>query len=199
MDLSDLKNRLIKLNGERETLNAMIKSNELQLESLNADMEVIEKAQAVVQSVAKQTQEQLSIEIDDIVNLALQTIFPNQYKFHLAYEMARGKTEARFNLTDENDNPVDPMNSTGGGCVDVVCMALRIALYALCTTDNVIIFDEPCRFVSVNLRDRMSELIKVFSDKLKVQIIMVTHIPEFEQNANVIRVKKVGHISEVIA
>lgn len=198
MNLATVKSDLNKKIAERDFIQKVIDDDKEKLERMKNDLEIIMKAQAFVQSVAQSTQSQLSIEIESIVNLALQAVFPNQYSFKLNYEMSRGKTEARFILLDDKNNPIDPLNSLGGGCCDVVCFALRVALFALSNKEKVIVLDEPMKFLSQSLRERCSELIKTFTDKLDVQIIQVTHIPEFEQNANVIRIRKTKGVSEVV-
>ena len=81
--------------------------------------------------------------------------------------------------------------------------ALRIASYALEQgNDNVIILDEPFRFVSRDLVSRAGEILKVLSEKLNLQIILVTHIPELIDVADkVFEVKKnsdgVSNVKEI--
>ena len=84
------------------------------------------------------------------------------------------------------------MNCAGGGVVDLTAFALRIASYALEQgIDNVIILDEPFRFISRDLQERASEVLKTLSTKLGLQVIMVTHISEFIDCADkVIKIKK---------
>ena len=84
------------------------------------------------------------------------------------------------------------MNASGGGVVDVACFALRTACYVLEQgIDNVIVLDEPMKFVSEDLRERVCEVIKTLSWKLGVQFIIVTHIPEFVNMADrVFKVRK---------
>lgn len=156
-------------------------------------LKLIEEAQVFLQKVAKETQEQLKIKVEDIVNLALETCFPGEYNFEILFEISRGKTEAELIFKDQKTNhPIDPMEASGGGVADVVAFALRIACYALEQgTDNCIILDEPMKFVSRDLLNNVSEILKTLSDKLKLQIIMVTHIPEFIDVADrVFTVKK---------
>jgi DNA repair exonuclease SbcCD ATPase subunit len=62
---------------------------------------------------------------------------------------------------------------------------LRISAFALESgTDNLIILDEPFKFISRDLQERAGEILKKLSEKMKLQIIMVTHIPEFIEVAD---------------
>ena len=147
---------------------------------LNNKLQAIEKAQLFLQGVAQVTQENLKIQVEDIVNLALDTCFPDEYLFSIDFDISRGKTEASLKFTDKRTGrEVDPMNASGGGVVDLTSFALRVACYVLeRNSDNVIILDEPFRFLSRDLQARAGTILKELSNKMGIQIIMVTHIGE---------------------
>lgn len=156
-------------------------------------LKLIEEAQAFLQKVAQSTQENLKFKIEDIVNLALESVFPNEYLFQMNFNVSRGKTEAELIFQDKRTGQtIDPMEASGGGVVDLTCFALRISAFALESgTDNLIILDEPFKFISRDLQERAGEILKKLSQKMKLQIILVTHIPEFIDIADkVFEVKK---------
>lgn len=156
-------------------------------------LKLIEEAQVFLQSVAQSTQEKLKFQIEDIVNLALESVFPDEYLFQMNFEVSRGKTEAELVFQDKRTGQtIDPMEASGGGVVDLTCFALRIAAFALESgTDNLIILDEPFKFISRDLQERAGEILKTLSKKMNLQILMVTHIPEFIEVADkVFEVKK---------
>jgi len=143
----------------------------------------LELAQVFLQKVASETQNQLKYHIESIVQMALDAVFPDRYKYNVAFEMKRGRTEARMFLM-EGDNEVDPMSACGGGVVDIIALALRITVYTLANTTNTIILDEPMRFVSKDLQPKASEIIKQLSNKLGIQFIIVTHNSEIVDQAD---------------
>ena len=156
-------------------------------------LKLIEEAQTFLQKVAQSTQENLKFKIEDIVNLALDSVFPDEYLFQMNFEVSRGKTEAELVFQDKRTGQtIDPMEASGGGVVDLTCFALRLSAFALENgTDNLIILDEPFKFISRDLQERAGEILKTLSEKMKLQIIMVTHIPEFIEVADkVFEVKK---------
>ena len=160
---------------------------------LNNKLKLLENAQVFLQKVAQQTQEHLRFQIEDIVNLALETCFPGEYTFEILFEISRGKTNAELVFLDQKTGrQIDPMNASGGGVVDLTTFALRIACYALeHNTDNVIVLDEPFRFLSRDLQERAGEILKTLSEKMNLQIIMVSHISEIINVADkVFEVKK---------
>ena len=94
------------------------------------------------------------------------------------FNISRGKTDAELLfLSKSTGKEIDPMSSVGGGVVDITSFALRISAFALEQgIDNVIILDEPFRFISKDLQSRAGDILKKLSQKLGIQIIMVTHI-----------------------
>ena len=140
-------------------------------------MKFLEEAQAFLQKVATETQEHLKFQIEDIVNLALETCFPGEYEFSIVFDIRAGKTEASLSfISKRTGREIDPMNASGGGVVDLTAFALRIASYALDRDcDNTIILDEPYRFISKNLLESVANVLRTLSERLNLQIIMVTH------------------------
>lgn len=193
IDIDTIKRKFYQAQGMEYQIQCNLSVAKTNLENLNKRIKLLEQAQAFLQKVAQDTQSQLKFQIEDIVNLALETCFPNEYTFQLKFNIARGKTDAELVfLSQKTGRELDPMNCAGGGVVDLTAFALRIASYALEQgIDNVIILDEPFRFISRDLQERASEVLKTLSTKLGLQVIMVTHISEFIDCADkVIKIKK---------
>ena len=192
-DINRLKQLFLQSKGMKKQVENNLIQNKTTLDNLNNRIKLLEQAQVFLQKVAQDTQSQLKFQIEDIVNLALETCFPNEYEFQLQFNIARGKTDAELVfLSQKTGRPIDPMNASGGGVVDLTCFALRIASYALEQgIDNVIILDEPFRFISRDLQARAGEILKSLSTKLGLQVIMVTHIGQMIDVADkVFEVKK---------
>lgn len=192
-DINRVKQLFLQSKGMKKQIENNLIQNKTTLDNLNNRIKLLEQAQAFLQKVAQDTQSQLKFQIEDIVNLALETCFPNEYEFQLQFNIARGKTDAELVfLSQKTGRPIDPMNASGGGVVDLTAFALRIASYALEQgVDNVIILDEPFRFISRDLQARAGEILKSLSTKLGLQIIFVTHVPEFvDISDKVFEVKK---------
>lgn len=193
MDINRVKQLFLQSKGMKKQIENNLIQNKTTFDNLNNRIKLLEQAQAFLQKVAQDTQSQLKFQIEDIVNLALETCFPNEYEFQLQFNIARGKTDAELVfLSQKTGRPIDPMNASGGGVVDLTAFALRIASYALEQgVDNVIILDEPFRFISRDLQARAGEILKSLSTKLGLQIVMVTHIGQMIDVADkVFEVKK---------
>ena len=135
-----------------------------------------EQAQSIIQTVAKITQSELQYHISELCSLALSAVFDDPYELQLEFVIRRGKTEADIYFL-RNGEKIDPITASGGGAVDIASFALRVALWSLARprTRNVMILDEPLRFISNNLQERASIMLKELSRKLNLQMIIITH------------------------
>jgi len=161
-----------------EILKESIAEMEVKSEQASLDLVNDELAQAFLQQVAQETQEQLKFHLQDLVQTALDTVFPATYTFKIDFVILRGRTEAQMYL-DKDGERVDPELACGGGVVDVLSLALRIAAWSIGKTSPIIVLDEPFKFLSQGLRPLMGEILRGLIDRLGVQIIMVTHDPDF--------------------
>ena len=183
MEFTEIKEKLNTLKVKKQSNEELLKSRKQRLEEIKTETEEVLKSISVCQSVATEVQKQLSVKIDTIVNLALATCFGDEYTFKLNYVPARGKTEVEFLLL-QNGKEIDPMNQNGGGLIDILCFALRVAVFNISHTDDVMVFDEPFRFVSKGLREKVAEVVHTFSERLNIQIVEVTHVEELMDNSD---------------
>lgn len=197
--ITSLRNRVDSLKGAREEIQRRLDTLEDRLGKLRDDEESIEGASVIIRHVAGETQKALEYHISEIVSLALKSVFPEPYEMKLIFEQKRNNSEARIVFTRDGME-IDPMTEAGGGVVDVASFALRIAMWKLSggTSRNTFILDEPFKFVSRDLQNRASALLKELSQRLNLQFIIVTHNDALEECADrIFRIEKVKGVSIV--
>ena len=198
MEFTEIKEKLNTLKVKKQSNEELLKSRKQRLEEIKTETEEVLKSISVCQNVATEVQKQLSVKIDTIVNLALATCFGDEYTFKLNYVPARGKTEVEFLLL-QNGKEIDPMNQNGGGLIDILCFALRVAVFNISHTDDFMVYDEPFRFVSKGLREKVAEVVHTFSERLNIQIVEVTHVEELMDNSDKrFVIKKINKVSDVV-
>ena len=177
--------KLKELEGYRQSLMDRKASLRKRIKKWDDDIESSEKAQVIIQTVAQRTQEELEYQISEICSLALASVLDDPYKLVVKFVIRRGKTECDL-LFRREGKEITPMHESGGGAVDVASFALRIAMWCISFEDTapVFIVDEPFRFLSSNLRDNASLMMKEISEKLGIQIIMVSHNERFIGSAD---------------
>ncbi len=170
------------LQGKRNQIQEMLLEVKDAYDKLQRKIKNVEESQTIFQLVAKQTQQQIEYHLSDIVTVALQSVFDYPYEFKVEFVEKRGKTECELWLVDK-EQKIKPLDASGGGVVDIISLALRIALWNIKKpkSRSVIILDEPTKFVSQDLRDKVAELFTLLSKKLNLQFIIVTHIDELKE------------------
>ena len=126
--------------------------------------------------------------IETLVTKLYQYVFQSQDRFVIKYETKAGVTNAYFLIETNKGGKsflIDPMDSDGGGKIDVISLGLRIAtlLYFTPRIERILVLDEPLVMISnssssSDYKSRAAEFLKTISREHKIQIIIVTHDSE---------------------
>lgn len=188
---------LTELKTRRDMLVMSLQDREAKLEKANKDVLNSEKARIVVQRAATKAQKNLEFRIENIVTIALSSVFDDPFSFKVKFVDRRNQTECDM-LFVKDGNECDPMESTGGGEIDIASLALRMAIWSIKKTRAIQILDEPAKFLSRDMQDKCSEMLKSLSEKLGIQMIIVSHIPEMITAADrVFQVQQIEGVSHV--
>ncbi len=176
MDLRAIRREIDKRIGKRDHLIEEVSAAKSQIRKLKRDRRSVEKAQDILQEVARQTQEKLKYHIEEIITLSLESVFAESYKFFVGFQIKRGQTECDL-LLEEDGQTYDPLSSTGGGVVDIIASTLRISMWNLKQRKSrpVFLLDEPFRMLSADLQGKAYKMIEEIAEKLAIQFIIVTH------------------------
>jgi DNA repair ATPase RecN len=177
MKTSEILKKLEDGKTERNLLASQLSKRKEKLENLKALKLDLEGAQAIIQETARQTQETLKFHIKDLSQAAIDSVFPAKYDVMVDFDLSHNTVACDLYL-DRNGYRLDPMDSNGGGLVDVMSLALRVACWSMGRTRNVLFLDEPLKNVSVKYRPVVVDFMKGITKKLGLQMIMVTHDPE---------------------
>jgi DNA repair exonuclease SbcCD ATPase subunit len=177
--------------GQLQAVLDQIDSGEKQLRKLKRKALRLEEAQQIIQAVAQATQKELEFHVSELVSLALASTFEDPYELHVDFTPRRGKTEAdiTFNRAGDEERKVHPTRASGGGACDVASLALRFSFYSLMAQKPrpVFILDEPFKNIndpSRRLHEAAAEMLREIADKLGIQIIVVTLMPELKDTAD---------------
>jgi len=176
MNLQTIRQRLEQQKGQKIQIEQSITQLKESLTDIKRSIRRHEQAREIVRTVGIETQRQLQFHISDITSLALEAVFPDPYVLKVEFVERRNKTECDLKFV-RGDMEIDPLTASGVGAIDVAAFALRIASWSMQRprTRNVIILDEPFRFLSKNYQDKASQMLKELSTRLGLQFIIVTH------------------------
>lgn len=193
------RQRLNEQKARKQLLGEDLEVAQYELKHLNDRQEELEEARVLIQEAALKTQESLRVRLSSIVTLALQSVFKDEeIEFRVTFESKRGKTECLLEV-GENGVFAPPLETHGGGLCDIASFALRASFWSIEQTRPVMVLDEPMKFLrGAALPKLAAEMLRMVSEKLGIQIIMVSHVPAFVEAADkVFEVKRAGGITTV--
>lgn len=151
-------------------------------ESIRTEREEIDRLEKVVyllKRTAEYAREQERKQIEKLVSFCLHFIFEEDISFLIKFKDTKRNAADFFVTTKFNELVVetDPTSSRGGGVVDIVSLAIRLAFLqtAKPLSEGPLILDEPAKHVSVEYISRVSDFVSQISKRMGRQIIMITH------------------------
>lgn len=196
MYYAQMRGRQQMLNENRARLEKLIEKKERLIDLLTQVKLLLHKASEYAREQARQ-------QIETMVTHCLQSIFDKDIQFKIEIEQVRGRPEAEFYVISEMEGikvKTKPQEARGGGIVDVISLALRIALLQIHTPPihGPLLLDEPAKHVSSEYIINLAEFISRVSSVFQRQIIMVTHNTHLSEIADkAYRVEQDNGISRV--
>lgn len=120
-------------------------------------------------------------QIERLVTHCLQYVFGDEYSCSIVTDQSAHGVTAEI-VVNKGDLTLSPMSSCGGGVVDVVSFALRLASVvgdARQSNRKILILDEPFRFLSAAYKPRVAQLVEDLAEDYDFQIVLITHDDEF--------------------
>jgi len=198
VQLVQLKEELETKRHQRDLVQSQLNNLKEKKRTLKKELIRKERALEFVKDIALKTQSQLQYHLSDMVSTGLNSVFDQEYNFKVIFEIKRGKTECGL-FFEKDGNLVDPINQSGLGAADVAGLCLRFAAWSMSPVyRKTMILDEPLKHLSLNYHEKAAQLIKMLSEKLGLQIIMVTHSEVMSQYSDkVFKVQIKDNVSSV--
>ena len=174
MTMQEIHDKLAYAKQHRENIENQRKSIEVSFEKSEQEYSVSLETQRLIREASQLTLSNLSVRIGTIVTKALTQVLGEGYKFNLDFDIKYNKLAADMYL-EKDGKRYDLKRDNGDGVVDIVALALRVAILCLDRRKlrRLLILDEPCGAVSVNYQPVLGKMIKQLSDMLDLQVIMV--------------------------
>ncbi len=179
-ELDSLQNFISREEGKRDKLIEKYDENSIKLKSITAELELLEKVTILFQKTSEYARQQAKRQIETLVTKCLQYVFESNIEFVIELDELRNKANAEFYVVTDSDGIIiktKPELSRGGGVVDIVSLALRIAFLQIHKPQiqGPLILDEPAKHVSEEYIFNVGEFLKQTSEMFGRQIVMVTH------------------------
>lgn len=176
-DVRMLQQKLAAMTGERDLLLAQRQEAVDQKQKAEAELGINDKVQILLQKTSDFARQQAKSRIEEIVTSALSVVFDRPYQFRISLEVRGNRPEVDYWLQsgDIVTQLKPPDYDKGGGVIDVITLALRLAIGELSGLQGPIFLDEVGKHVSAEYAPHVAFFLKEYSEKFKRQIILITH------------------------
>ncbi len=185
--LNALENEQANLDGQIKLLTTQIGEATKTIEINKRNYDKYKKAVEVLDIVQQTIRKTIKDGFETVVTNALQSVFGKGYNLDLEFGRRGNLQEVKFNITTPYcKKSVDPRDTSAGGQMDVISLALRSVILELYQRKDkaTLILDEPFKFVSIEYIELAGAFLMALSTKMNRQIIMVTHKKQLTGLAN---------------
>lgn len=164
------------LKNERKNLLGKIDLLQQNLSDIQEFLELKKETEEFLRKMSKTLREETIKRLEVIITNALQHVLQEDISFKI--DMPTDKPEAYFSVINNYDGVIvqnEPEDSRGGGIIDTISVALRLALAELFQIKGPLILDEPAKQLSEEYIDNFASFLRMISSEFNRQIIMITH------------------------
>ncbi|MCK8826538.1 ATP-binding protein [Natroniella acetigena] len=204
VNLQQKKSDYNRRQGKKEQLLEVKQQKKDDLEQIKVERDLLDKVNVLLQETSEYAREQAKQQIEALVTQALQYVFGEEFSFEIELKNHRNRPWAEFYvLSQRGDYKLrnKPQDARGGGVVDVVSLALRVAIlqsYQHPPLVGPLVLDEPAKHVSEEYIVNVTQFLKKVSEMFARQVIVVTHQCHLSQVADKsFRVELAGEESQV--
>lgn len=178
-EFRELEDAFLLIRAERQSRETELESLKQERDSLIHDLEVCSKAIEFIEQVATEERRNVKKKVEDLITSCLHEVFDDSYSVEFEYGMKRAKTSVEvFSVRKCEDGLVvkREIDGIGGGLADAISLPLKlIVLLNDSGLERNFIIDEPGKHLSINHVPKFAHFLKTISQKLGVQIIMLSH------------------------
>jgi DNA repair exonuclease SbcCD ATPase subunit len=198
--MSDLQERLIKVQSYKDHLLRTIKTSKEQVTLNEQNMDKISKALDFLYNFSEFTRNEVKSKLENLSNLALKSVFPDKImKFKVIPN--RNKKGLFYDLYIDTDGKITPLKDCkGGGVLDVISLCLRVSYLRIFkgSLRQVLILDEPFKNLDSVRLPAAIDWLSATAKQMKMQLIIVTHLEDLIHKADkAIKVEQINGVSNV--
>lgn len=176
-DVTRLKTKLLQDKAKKDLL---IQHKQKALDTIAEATEqigIFDKVQILLQKTSEYARQQAKDRIESVVSEALNVVFGGNHSFVIDLGIRAGQTVADYWLNDGSTftKLEKPDYDRGGGKVDIISLALRLAIGEMEGITGPLFLDEVGKHVSKEYAPNVAYFLKQYSAQFNRQIILITH------------------------
>lgn len=176
-DIRRTREKVTALKGKRELLEKQREEAVGKQTEAQNQLGVFGMVQILLQKTSDYARQQVKARIEDIVSEALNVVFGGNHRFMIELSLKGNQPVAEYYLNDETTltKLEKPDYDRGGGKVDIIALALRLAVGEMENVDGPLFLDEVGKHVSKEYAPAVAYFLKEYSANFGRQIILITH------------------------
>lgn len=182
--LHDISRNIGKLKNYREFLQNQFNTASIEESKLRHKADLYQKCSEIFKMWLEESIEKNITSISDLATSGLHHIIYDQdLEFKIAQEIKYNRLSMKFFL-EQDGTEGDPLNSFGGGAAVIISLILRLAVMARLGMKDILILDESMVALANHYVPFAASFIRKLSEQTGINILMVTHNPEFLHQAH---------------
>ena len=176
-DVTRLKTKLLQDKAKKDLL---IQHKQKALDTIAEATEqigIFDKVQILLQKTSEYARQQAKDRIESVVSEALNVVFGGNHSFVIDLGIRAGQPVADYWLNDGSTftKLEKPDYDRGGGKVDIISLALRLAIGEMEGITGPLFLDEVGKHVSKEYAPNVAYFLKQYSAQFNRQIVLITH------------------------
>lgn len=187
-DLTRLKNKLLQDKAKRDLLLQHKQRATDEMTEAQSQIGIFDMVQILLQKTSEYARRQAKDRIESVVSEALNVVFGGSHDFVIDLGLRAGQPVADYYLNDGTTftKLEKPDYDRGGGKVDIIALALRLAIGEMEGVQGPLFLDEVGKHVSKEYTENVACFLKQYSAQFNRQIILITH------NADLAEIGEIG-------
>lgn len=176
-DLRTAREKVERSKAKRELLENQRKEAIKKKTEAEDQLGIFGMVQVLLQKTSDYARQQVKSRIEDVVSEALNVVFGGTHKFMIDLSLRGNQPIAEYYLNDGATitKLEKPDYDRGGGKVDIIALALRLAVGEMESTPGPLFLDEVGKHVSKEYAPSVAYFLKEYSANFDRQIILITH------------------------
>jgi len=202
LDIKTAAQKVSKKEGERDVLTKQLAEARATIGAVATQLDTLDKVQALLEKTSELARQAVKVQIENIVSQALNVVYGGNHRFIIKLNNGQHGPEAEYWLYDGAvmTRLKRPDYGRGGGKIDVVSTALRLAVIEVEKAEGPIWFDEAGKHVDHDAAPNMAYFIKQYGEDFNRQQFLITHNDALTRIGDTaIHVKKVNDEAVVTA
>ena len=183
LDIRDTRDKVVTQIAKRDLLQKQKEAAENRKTEAEKQLGIFDLVQILLQKTSDYARQQAKGRIEEIVSQALNVVFGGTHKFIIELGLKANQPTAEYFLNDGMTltKLEKPDYDRGGGKVDIISLALRLAIGELEDLDGPLFLDEVGKHVSKEYAQNVAFFLKEYSQQFNRQIILITHNSELAE------------------